>query len=181
MGTEAVPAISPREKEYVSIPGRLLAPCDLQMLAWLEFHVVDLVMMHDQTTRLRVEGPEHWLPRRRLRRYFTQAWPRSCGCGTEVADPGSWYRHLEDAAADDQHKLQPPAVFEALRRDMSEYELVVNGQSEWLSPSEAAVIYDAGQVPVQFGERVRDPSGLLRAMTPQDRHRISDAADEISK
>lgn len=56
----------------------------------------------------------------------------------------------------------------------------IGGQRIFLSFHDARVAYDAGTIKVEFGRYVLWADLTMQKMTPEDKQRISDAADEYS-
>lgn len=60
------------------------------------------------------------------------------------------------------------------------YQMVLNGNEKFLPFREAYVAFDSGWMDVDTGQFVIDEGFKLRPMTPEDKRKISNAADEYS-
>lgn len=60
------------------------------------------------------------------------------------------------------------------------YQMVVNGETRYYDLGEAGRLYDSGHLPVGFGELVMEEDTTERAMTDDDKRRISNYADKFS-
>lgn len=76
--------------------------------------------------------------------------------------------------------LRMRAGDECLRRPFPWYELIVDGQSEFHPIHQAGRVYDCGHIFVSFGTRVLLSDGTTRPITPEEKSRIIELADEYS-
>ena len=64
--------------------------------------------------------------------------------------------------------------------DFPKYLMKINGNRKFLTFHEAYVAYDSGSANVEFGRYVLSEDGSVRAMTDEDKSKISEAADKYS-
>jgi len=62
----------------------------------------------------------------------------------------------------------------------SRYLMIIGGEKRFLPLLDAGVAYDFGFAPVEIGGLVLEEDGLVRDITPEERKRICEIADEYS-
>lgn len=60
------------------------------------------------------------------------------------------------------------------------YRMIINGTPKWLPIKKAGIIYDDSWRPVSIGGQVMEQNGTLRDITPAERAKIVDIAEEWS-
>lgn len=64
--------------------------------------------------------------------------------------------------------------------DWPRYRMVVDGTVTWLPIKDAGITFDWGWAPVSVGGQVMEEDGSIRDITPGERQRIADIAEEWS-